>query len=84
MRHFLLAWIFRKFNEVSLQLQCKLCTILDCKRVVKAFAEKLHWFQINIREKNFVQKKKFEDMPGLTEVSEQLSEQTRKSMKTIY
>ena len=26
---FFFAWIFRKFNEVSLQLQGKLCTMLD-------------------------------------------------------
>ena len=69
---FFLAWIFRKFNEVSLQLQGKSCTMLDCKCVLKAFAEKLYWFRINIQKKNF------EDMPDLTEVSEQLSEQTRK------
>ena len=69
---FFLAWIFRKFNEVSLQLQGKLCTLLDYKSVLNAFAEKLHWFRINI------QKIKFKDMPELTEVSEQLSEQTRK------
>ena len=37
---FFLAWIFRKFNEVPLQLQGKLCTMLDCKRVLKAFAKK--------------------------------------------
>ena len=37
---FFLAWIFRKFNEVSLQLQDKLCAMLDCKRVLKAFAQK--------------------------------------------
>ena len=41
---FFLSWIFRKFNEVSLQPQRKLCTLLDCKRVLKAFAKKLHWF----------------------------------------
>ena len=46
--------------------------MLDCKRVLKAFAEKLHWFRINIQMKNF------KDMSELTEVSEQLSEQTRK------
>ena len=57
---------------MSLQLQSKLCTLLDCKRVLKVFAEKLHWFRINI------QKKKFEDIPELTEASEQLLEQTRK------
>ena len=50
---FFLAWIFRKFNKVSLQLQGKLCTLLDCKRVLKAFAEKLYWFRINIQKKNF-------------------------------
>ena len=72
---FFLAWIFRKFNEVSLQLQGKLCTLLDCKRVLKAFAEKLHYFQINI------QKKYFKDKPELTKVSEQLLEQTRKKYK---
>ena len=66
------AWIFCKFNGVSLQLQGKLCTMLDCKRVLKAFAKKLHWFPINIQMKNF------KDMPELTEVSEQLSEPTRK------
>ena len=60
---FFLAWIFRKFSEVSLQLQGKLCTLLDCKRVLKVFAEKLHWIQINIQKKNF------KDMPELTEVS---------------
>ena len=71
---FFLAWIFRKFNKVSLQLQGKLhvCTLLDCKRVLKTFAQKLHWFRINIQKKNF------KDMPELIEVSEQLSEQTRK------
>ena len=37
---FFLAWIFRKFNEVSLLLQGKLYTMLDCKRVLKAFAKK--------------------------------------------
>ena len=74
---FFLAWIFCKFNEVSLQLQEKLCTMLDCKCVLKAFAEKLYWFRINIQKKNF------EDMPELTEVREQLSEHTRKNMKTI-
>ena len=57
---------------MSLQLQGKLCTLLDCKRILKVFAEKLHWFRINKQKKNF------EDMPELTEVSEQLSEQTRK------
>ena len=55
-----------------LQLQGKLCTLLDCKCVLKVFAEKLHWFRISKQKKNF------EDMPELTEVSEQLSEQTRK------
>ena len=55
---FFLAWTFHKFNKVSLQLQGKLCTLLDCKRVLKAFAEKLHWFRINI------QKKYFKDMPS--------------------
>ena len=69
---FFLAWIFRKFNEVSLQLQRELCAMLDCKRVLKAFAKELHWFRINIQKKNF------KDMPELTEVSEQLSEQIRK------
>ena len=57
---------------MSLQLQSKLCTLLDCKRVLKVFAEKIHWFRINKQKKNF------KDMPELTEVSEQLSEQTRK------
>ena len=57
---------------MPLQLQGKLCTLLDCKCVLKVFGEKLHWFRINTRKKNF------EDMPELTEVSEQLSEQTRK------
>ena len=57
---------------MSLQLQGKLCTLLDCKRVLKVFAKKLHWFRINTQKKNF------EDMPELTEVSEQLSEHTRK------
>ena len=57
---------------MSLQLQGKLCTLLDCKCVLKVFAEKLRWFQINKQKKNF------EDMPELTEVSEQLSKQTRK------
>ena len=57
---------------MSLQLQGKLCTLLDSKCVLKVFTEKLHWFRINIQKKNF------EDMPELTEVSEQLSEQTRK------
>ena len=71
---FFLAWIFRKFNEVSFHLQGKLCTLLDCKRVLKAFAENLHWFRIKIQKKNF------KDMPELTEVSEQLSEQTRKKI----
>ena len=42
-------------------------------------AEKLHWFQI------YKQKKNFEDMSELTEVSEQLSEQTRKKCEeSIY
>ncbi|XP_076057270.1 protein FAM200C-like [Oratosquilla oratoria] len=36
---FFLAWIFRKLNEVSLQLQGKLCTLLDCKRIFKASAK---------------------------------------------
>ena len=57
---------------MSLQLQGKLCTLLDCKRVLKVFAEKLHWFRITIQKKNF------EDMSELTKFSEQLSEQTRK------
>ena len=48
---FFLAWIFRKFNEVSLHLQGKLCTLMGCKRVLKAFAEKLHWFRIIIQKK---------------------------------
>ncbi|XP_076037421.1 protein FAM200C-like [Oratosquilla oratoria] len=65
---FFLAWIFRKLNEVSLQLQGKLCTLLDCKRILRAFAEKLHWFRMNIQKKNF------RDMPELTEVKEQLTE----------
>ena len=64
---------------MSLQLQRKLCTLLDCKRVLEVFAEKLLWFRINKQKKNF------EDMPELTEVSEQLSEQTRKKCKeSIY
>ena len=58
-----------------LQLQGKLGTLLDCKCIFKVFAKKLHWFQINIQKKNF------EEMPELTEVSEQLSEQTRKKYK---
>ena len=70
---FFQAWNFCKFNEVSLQLQGKLCTLLHYKCVFKVFAEKLQWFRINIQKKNF------EDMPELTEVSEQLSGQTRKT-----
>ena len=57
---------------MSLQLQSKLCTLLDCKRVLKVFAKKLHWFRTNKRKENF------EHMPELTKVIEQLSEQTRK------
>ena len=57
---------------MSLQLQGELCTLLDCKRALKVIAEKLHWFRTNKQKKNF------EGMPELTEVSEQLSEQTRK------
>ena len=57
---------------MSLQFQGKLCTLLDCKRDLKVFAEKLLWFRINKQKRNF------KDMPELTEVSEQLSEQTRK------
>ena len=44
---------------------------------IVVFAEKLHWFRINKQEKNF------EDMPELTEVSEQLSEETRKKCEYL-
>ena len=40
--------------------------------VLKAFAEKLNWFRINIQKKNV------KNILELTEVSEQLFEQTRK------
>ncbi len=67
--HFL-ASIFRKFNEVSFQLQGKLCTLLDCKHVLNGFTKKLRLFQINI--------KNFNGMPELTEVIGHLSDETNK------
>ena len=46
--------------------------MLDCKRVLKAFSKKLHWFRIKIQKKNF------KDMPELTEVRDK----PEKNMKT--
>ena len=48
-----LSWIFRKLNEVSLSLQGKLTTLIDCKRVLRAFVEKHHLFRCNLQRKQF-------------------------------
>ena len=57
-----LSWIFRKLNEVSLSLQGKLITLIDCKRVMRAFVEKLDLFRCNL------QRKQFHNMPDLAEL----------------
>ncbi len=60
------------FSKVSLQLQGKLCTLLDSKRVLKAFTEIVGSFQINIQKKNFT------SLPELTKIIGHLSDQTNK------
>ena len=50
-----LNWIFRKLNEVSLSLQGKLITLIDCKCMIRAFVEKLNLFRlIDLRIKDTV------------------------------
>ena len=44
-----LSWILRKWNEVSLSLQGKLITLIDCKRLLRAFVEKLYLFRCNLQ-----------------------------------
>lgn len=57
-----LSWIFRKLNEVSLLLQGKMITLIDCKRVMRAFVEKLNMFQINLK------RRQFDNIPELAEI----------------
>ena len=57
-----LSWIFRKLNEVSLLLQGKMITLIDCKRVMRAFVEKLDLFQVNLKLRQF------HNMPELADI----------------
>lgn len=45
---FYMAGLYRRLNEVNLQLQGKLVTLIDCKRIISSFIDKLDLFRQNI------------------------------------
>ena len=50
-----LAGLYRMFNEVNLQLQGKKVTLIDCKKAISAFIDKLGLFRQNFLRKEFYQ-----------------------------
>ncbi|KAK9703847.1 hypothetical protein QE152_g29128 [Popillia japonica] len=61
---FCLAAIFRKLNELSLQIQGKLVTLVDCKSAVTTFIDKLALLRSNILRKELYQ---FPEINQMTE-----------------
>lgn len=61
---FYLAAIFRKLNELSLQIQGKLVTLIDCKSAVTTFIDKLALLRSNILRKELYQ---FPEINQMTE-----------------
>lgn len=45
---FYLAGLYRKLNEINLQLQGQSKTLIDCKNIISAFIDKLNLFRQNI------------------------------------
>ncbi len=58
---------------MALKFQGKLITLIDCKRVLKAFTEKHDIFQRNI------QKKEFHNISELAEIKDSLTEEDPKN-----
>lgn len=61
---FYLAVIFRKLNELSLQIQGKLVTLIDCKSAMTTFIDKLALLRSNIVRKELYQ---FTEINQMTE-----------------